>query len=323
MALSSAKYYQHAKMMLKKKDLLGFMMKIGVAIETAREDKELLAEATFLNIEALMQFKQHTKVLEYIPVALEHNQGLKEIRLKEYYATAKGYLGYIEEAIDTYKEVLKVTTNSVDISRACIGLSWAYLTLSKEKLNENRLKEAKRYLDQAMEHYDQLPDQLKQKLHNNISVFYYYKNDFEKAIEAINLSFKYCEEQKYAEFYNNLAEIYLNKEKNCVLSEVQEYTEKAELNATKYNNTLELGNAFYIQAKAELREDQLFTALDTLYLAFNHFKEAEAIAYAFDCMMLIDEIVNKYKTQCRSSLQEKIKKGLKDSPYGKKTKEEE
>ena len=78
-------------------------MKIGIAIEAAKENKDLLAKATFLSVEALMQFKQHTKVIEYIPLALKHNHGANEFRLKEYYGTAKGYLGYVDETIDIYK----------------------------------------------------------------------------------------------------------------------------------------------------------------------------------------------------------------------------
>lgn len=83
LSTSPAKYYTKAKEMLDKKDLVGFLLKIGIAIETAQIDKKMLAKALFLKAKGLVTFNQHSKVLECIDEALKYNIGPEAFELKK------------------------------------------------------------------------------------------------------------------------------------------------------------------------------------------------------------------------------------------------
>lgn len=73
--------------------------------------------------------------------------------------------------------------------------------------------------------------------------------------------------------YNNIAELYINLTDDNSLSKItRDYLEKAEGLGRKYDETLSLGQTFYLKAEIELREDQFFTALDTLYLSYSKAK---------------------------------------------------
>ncbi len=97
-----------------------------------------------------------------------------------------------------------------------------------------------------------------------------------------------------------------------------EYLHEAEIIGEKYTNELEVGKAFYNKAMIELREDQLFTALDTFYLSFEYFKQAEALTLAFDVLGKIMEVTNEHKLECFKSLQKTLKKDFKGTSFYKK-----
>ena len=158
---------------------------------------------------------------------------------------------------------------------------------------------------------------MKIQIHNNYSVYYFYKEDYEKAVDIINNSLEYCEEQDLPGLYNNLAEIYLKYGKGS-LELVKEFSDKAEIIANKYNNQLELGKAFYTKAMAEIEDEDLFTALDTLYLSFEYFKEAEAYPYAFDSLVKINELMNNYKIDYLKSIKGSLQGKLNGAEFFKK-----
>ncbi len=178
------------------------------------------------------------------------------------------------------------------------------------------MEETKKYLELAQLNFNSIPDDLKWKVYNNSSVYYFYKGEYEKAIELLEDSIQYCKEENLADVYNNLAELYLktSNEDDGVPEVVNEYLKKAEILATTYNSNLALGYIFYTTAMIELREDQ-FKAFEALYLSFENFKKAEATVKACDCLMKINELMDEYKHKSLNSLRENLKNKLKDTPY--------
>lgn len=318
--LSPNKFYEEAKQMLESKDLLGFVKKISVAIETSRNDKQMLAKTTFLEGKSLVVFNQHSKALESITEALKYNTGSEAFELKKCKGVAKGYLGNLEEAYKIFKELLeetdKIETNL--LLSVYINITWVCLILYKNNQNKQLLKEVKYYLDLGNKYFNSISDKRKFKLLNNYSVYYYYQEQFDKAIEILESSISFCEEDNLADLYNNLAELYLEVDKintGCISDVAKEYLEKAEILGTRYNNNLALGYIFYTKAMIELHEDQLFSALDTLYLSFEFFKNAEAPLNACDALLKINDIMNKYKYNNLKSLKDNLKEKLRNTPY--------
>ncbi|MCK4257858.1 MAG: hypothetical protein KAX49_02710 [Halanaerobiales bacterium] len=306
------KHYEEAKNMLKKKDLTGFMENIGIAKGLSNNDKVLLAEITFLKVKGLYELNQYKKVIESVPEALEYNEGAEAFRIKKLSGISKGYLGEVEQAVEIFEELLTETEDTSLLVRIYINIAWVYLTVDKSK---ECLEETKKYLGLANEHFETLPNILKRKIYNNYGVYYFYKEEYEKAIEIINDSFKYSEEKDLPKLYNNLAEIHLKLDKGGAVEVVKEYTEKAEIIATEYDDKLEIGKAFYVKAMAELEDDELFTSLDTLYLSFEYFKEAGAYSYAFDCLVKINELMSNYKVEYLKTMKESMHKKLEGTQY--------
>lgn len=78
----------------------------------------------------------------------------------------------------------------------------------------------------------------------------------------------------------------------------------------KYNKTLSLGQTFNLKAEVELREDQFFTAIDTLYLSFEYFKKSEATVLACECLLKINELMDKYRHNNLKSIRNYLKQRL-------------
>lgn len=117
-----------------------------------------------------------------------------------------------------------------------------------------------------------MPDSLKRKVLNNLSVYYFYQGDYENAIKVLE-------------------------------------------QASKYDDIIEMAFSFYTRAKLELLDEQIFTALDILYLAFDHFTDAEAYSYSLECLLKINEIVSNHKAECMRTMQEKLHNKVKSNPY--------
>lgn len=314
--LSPMRFFEEAKHMLIKKDLLGFVSKISVAIELSRNNEEMLAKSTFLEATGLSNFNQHRKALESISEALKYNDRTEVFTLKKLKGVSKGYLGFMEESLKIFKELITETADINLLVGVYLNISWVHLLLKNP--NEYNLEEAKHYLDLANEHFDSLSNRRKLKVLNNYSVYYFYKDEYDKAIELLEDSIKYCEEQYLPDIYNNLSELYLKiaETEDSVVAEVaNEYLKKAEILATTNNNNLTLGYIFYTMAMIKLREDQLFTALDTLYLSFEFFKKAEAHIKACDTLLKINELTDDYKHSSLQSFRENLKNKLKNTQY--------
>lgn len=318
LVLSPAKYYEEAKNMLEKKDFVEFVSKISNAILLAGNDKEMLAKTTYLRAMGLISFNQYSKALECIEEALEYNiDDVKVFELKKNKGLALGYLGEINEALGIFKELIAESSAINLIVGVYINIAWIHFTLTKNT-DEHTLEEVKHYFDSVEEHFESFSNKRKWKVRNIYSVYYFYKKDYEKAIENLENSIMYCEEEDLSDVYNNLAELYIKiaEEDHSAVSEVaKEYLEKAEILGTRYNKTISLGYTFYFRAGAELMEEQFFSALETLYLALEHFKEAEATVMACECLVKINELMDEHKHNGLKALKENIKNKLKDTPY--------
>lgn len=314
---SPNKYYKDAQKMLEKKDLLEFVAKISIAVELSIGDPAMIAKTTFLKAKGLKKFNRHTKAVESVDEALKYNDGLKAFELRELQATAKGYLGRLNEAINAYKALLLEANDHVTISRLCVSLAWAFLLLDRENPKAESLEETKKYLDIAYQYFNEVPDFLKKKILNNFSVYYFYKDEFGKAIEVLEEAFSFAKEKDLPRLYNNLAEIHLkSREKSGFeISSIKDYLDKSEVLASKHDDKIEMAFSFYTRAKLELLDEQMFRALDTLYLAFDHFTEAEAYSYSLECLLKINEIVSNHKAKCMQIMQEKLHNKIKSNPY--------
>ncbi len=173
-------------------------------------------------------------------------------------------------------------------------------------------------MDIANHNFDNLPNSLKRKVLNNYSVYYYYLDEFEKSIECLERAFDFAEEKDLPRLYNNLAEVYLEFREKCgvEITLIREYLDKSEVIASKYDDKIEMAFSFFTKVKLELLDEQTFTALDTLYLAFDHF--TEAYSYSLEVLLKINEVVSNHKAECMRIMQEKLNSKVKSNPYYKK-----
>lgn len=313
--MPTEEYLLRAKNSLEKKDLIEFIENISNAQMLAIDEKELLAKITFLKVQGLYSFNQHKKALESIPVALMYNTGTEIIKLKNYEGIILGYLGKVEEAERIFRKLLSTRIeDKVCLFETLLNFVWLYLTVYKEK-TDSLITEARTFLEQAEEYFELVPDSLKGKFLNSYSVYYYYINDYEKAIEVLKKAVTYCTDKYLPHIYNNLAEMYLKIEGMDYSETIHYYTEQAEVLGSKYRDDTAMARSFYLKALCELKEQKLFRALDTFYLAFEYYKKAEAYPLAFDCWVKINELMSEYKVERLLTLRESFKNDFKGTMF--------
>lgn len=314
-SITATDYYQKAKKCLDQRKLINFIENIGSAAALAQNDRDLQGDILFMKVKGLMAFQQHQLALDSVSVALQMNEGAKAFRLKKYQGVSLGYLGYYDRAIQIFKDLLDTTDDPVLLVEAYINLTWVYLTSYDTYREDSALKEVSRYLDLIYENFEHINNLKKVRYYMNHCTYYAFLGRYEEAIDIQAEAIPYCNEQHLPEVYNNLAAVYLQGDKNGVSDYVYDYTRQVEIIGEKYESYLEMGKAFTTKALAELREDQLFAALDTLYLALEHFKKAEAYPWAFECLVQINEIVNDYKIDRLKSLKRDLKGKFFNTPY--------
>lgn len=313
--MSAEEYLFRAKNSLEKKDLIEFIENISNAQMLALDEKELLAKVSFLKVQGLYSFNQHKKALESISVALMYNNGIEMVKLRNYEGIILGYLGKVEEAERIFRELLNQgIEDKVCLFETLLNFVWLYLTVYKEK-TDTLITEAKIFLEQAGEFFELVPDNLKGKFLNSYSVYYYYIADYEKAIEVLKEAITYCKEKDLPHIYNNLAEMYLKIEGIDYSETIHHYTEQAEILGSKYRDDTAMARSFYLKALCETKEQELFRALDTFYLAFEYYKKAEAYPLAFDCWVKINELMSEYKVERLLTLRESFKNDFKGTMF--------
>ncbi len=132
LTLTSENFVEEAKNMLEKKDLAGFMENIGSGKVLANNNKDLLAQITFLKVKGLYSFNQHKKALESISEALLYNTGEEAFRLEHYEGIISGYLGKFDKAISIFKSIIDKTKNIELLVKSYLSIAWVYLTLDKK-----------------------------------------------------------------------------------------------------------------------------------------------------------------------------------------------
>lgn len=308
MTVSPQLLYEEAKKSLGEKDLVDFVTNISNSELLASDDLAYLPQITFLKVQGLFHLNQYRKALKMVPLALQHNQGREKVQLKNYQGVMIGYLGDFQKAEQIFKDNLDGLEEVHLLVETYLNIIWANLALYKQEQRDGHLVEAKKYLDLANEHFDRVDDPLKGRILDNLSVYTYLKGDYDQAIEIEEQAVQYFAEPDLPMIYNNLAAMYLEVgDPVGVCPEVQKYTDQVEIIGERTHNYIEVGKGFYTKAMAELREEQLFSALDTLYLSFEFFKKANALSWAFDCLMKINEIVAEYKLDRFKSLKETVK----------------
>lgn len=307
-------YLEEAREMLRRQDLLEFVGVVSKAELLAEQEPDMMARVTFLKTHGLFKFNQYKKALESLPMALHYNSGMERSRLKNYEGIMLGYQGDLHKAVQIFKEIVPELEDQEFRVETYMNLVWAYLSLYRLEKNQEVLVEAKTYLDQANAFFETLSSRMKCKIIENLTVYYFTIGEHDKAIQISESSFEYYEEADLAFVYNNLANMYLESDKDGVSELVNEYTKRAEIIGTKYKNNLEIAKSFYNKATAELRDQQLFSALDTFYLSFEFFKRAEALTLAFECLIKINEVINEYKIERLKSIKDRLYDGFKDTP---------
>ena len=301
---------------IKKKDLIDFVENVSKADACAENNQTYMAKVMLVRSKGLYKFNQYRKALTSIAETLKYDISNEEIfTLSGYRAIILGHLGEYQNAKDTLIPLIENRPTDANCVDVFITLSWISLLTYRGYKKEADLEEAKKYLDAAKTYFTHTPNRLKWKIYNNYSVYYFYQGNYEEAIHMLEEALLCCEEKDYPWVYTNMADIYLKFEGIDVAGKIKECTEKAEIIAHQYNNNYLIGRAFYLQALSELKEDMLFRCLDTLYVAFEHFKKAEAYPFAFDCLIKMNEIISDYKLDQLKSLKDSLNKEFKDTMH--------
>lgn len=312
-------FYEEAKKILEeKKDLLDFVSNISKAEVLAVDDIDLLAKTTFLKAKGFVTFYQNRRALGSIEEALKYNSGVEAFKLKKYKGVVLGYLGELKQAIGIFKDLLNETNDITLLAEIYINIAWANLAINTEEKSGVDLEEARVYLDLVYKNFDLLNRIKKMQYYNNYSEYYSAIGNYAKAIEMQEKALNFSEESDLPKIYNNLASFHLKADEYGISDLVEEYTRKAEVIGTQYDNKLEIAKSFYTRAMVELREEAFLRAIDSLYLAFEHFNDSEAYPYAFDSLIKINEIVSDCRIECLKSMKDSLKNKLKNTSYYKK-----
>ncbi|MCK4261378.1 MAG: hypothetical protein KAX49_20580 [Halanaerobiales bacterium] len=310
--LSVENFFEEAKEMLEKRNLVGFVENITSAKLLARDDKKFFAKILFWRAKGLYLFRNFEMAFDAINEALEYNDGSEMIKLQKYKGLIFGYHGRLGDAISLFKELVEQTDDITLMVELYINIAWANLILYRQCEEDLVLKEAKIYLDKANQVFDKLTNIKKKQILINYSDYYFVQKDHDKAIEKLKSAINYCQEEDLPKIYNNLAELYLI-DNQLVL--VNDYLYKAEIIANKYSNFFEIGQALFITSNIEINNEEWSKAVDTLYVAFENFKLAQAFPYAFNCFTKILEISQSFNISCINSLRESIKCQFKNTPF--------
>ncbi|MCK4259146.1 MAG: hypothetical protein KAX49_09215 [Halanaerobiales bacterium] len=255
--LSVENFFEEAKEMLEKRNLVGFVENITSAKLLARDDKEFFAKILFWRAKGLYLFRNFEMAFDAINEALEYNDGSEMIKLQKYKGLIFGYHGRLGDAISLFKELVEQTDDTILLVELYINIAWANLIMHRTQEDVNCLEEAKEYLDKANEHFDNLNNTKKRQICFNYGEYHYRRNNFERAIQHQEKALKFCRDEDKPKAYNNLAELYLACDK---IDKVEQYLYDAEVIGNKYKNKLEVGKALYTKRMVELKNEDWLKA---------------------------------------------------------------
>jgi tetratricopeptide (TPR) repeat protein len=286
--------------MLEAGDFFGFIENISKAEVFAEEDQKTLGEISFLKVRGLFKFNHHQRVIQICSKALEYNTGEKALRLLNWSGISHVHLGYIKVAESVFLKVLAEAKQRDILFETYLNLVWLYLTVNKEKLTDKTLLKAKKYLDEAAKDFDRVSKEMKRRYCNNYSVYCFHMGYYEEAIEILEEAIGYCDERDLPLVNTNLAEIYLKSGKvseKAILNRFYECCRVAETIGSKYGDYLSIANAKAALARIDLQEGRVISCIDSLYIALENYKKADAYAYAFECLQEINRIISDYKEE--------------------------
>lgn len=308
MEFTATYYYQEAQKMLEKKDFADFMSNIGSAIAIAktnlREDNDTYTQTLVLKVKGLLAFNQYNKVVEVVDQILQENKDINTFDLEKYKGVACAYLNEPKRAVKIFEKLIPETNDTETLNVLYLYLAWALLLIERKSTNQLTLDLVKKYLDIADSNFDLLTKRQKMSLLKNYSVYYFYKKDYDTAIQKLEEALPYCEENDLASIYVNFAELYFPADEFGTSTKALQYLHDAEVLSEKNKDELTVGKVYLTKAMFEIREDQLFTALDSLYLALTLFTRLEAYIYAFNCLLQINNLEGRCKESSLARKQE-------------------
>ena len=302
--LTASYYFKKAEKMLEEQDLIGFMECIGSAKPLIKNNTSLLSKLDFLKAKGLYLFNNFEDALPAIEKALETNSGEEFLKLQEYQGLIYKEQGKFDKSIVNFKKILEQIDNQESKVKFYINIGWVNLTGYEVENERKYLKEANKYLDLAEEVIEKRNSPHYKLLLLNYGDYYYKTGNYDKAIQFVERAVKYCNKEELPEIYNFLAEIHLAIDG----VRLEEYLRKAEESAMKYDNDQELAQVYYTRSQLEDKNEEWLKAIDSLYIALQHFMEANDYARAFKCFSKIIELTKKFRDDCVISFDSSMKK---------------
>ncbi len=300
-------FYQNAEKSKKYNDVVSFMENIGSAKAIAIGNDRLYSKAIRLHVTGLFSLSKYQETLKVIPEALLYCADSNDyFAIKSIEGLIYLYFGELSTGLNILLELQEKAVGSNEIVEGYLNLFTGFSYRFEAFGLEKDLKEMKKYLDLIELDVDSTTNYLKSTYLNNVGVYYYYKRDLEKSIEYLEEAAKYYSEEKLPFSYRNIASTLIEFEKDGISEKTKNYLREIEIIGTKYQNYCSIGRGLYLQALVELGEDQVFTALDTLNLAFEYFMKAERYSIAVECLEKSNEILNNYTSKELKSLKHAI-----------------
>ncbi len=285
-------YYNQALTSLDEHNLASFMESIGAAkVLAVTNNPDLLPGINFLKIKGLFKLKEYQILINSITEALTDQTGNNLFKLQCYYGLAQLYTGQIEQALVTMTKAQQQAAGSESSVEGYLNIVMGYICQYITTREEAALDQCKHYLDLIEPHLPNVSNMLRYSYCNNYGVYYFHRRDLENSLQYIREAVQYCPEHKLPSLYNNLSDVLLKADPDGLPVDVEKYTNLAETIGLEHKDYTEVGRAFYLKAQFELRDDQLGTALDSLYMAFEYFKTAQALKFAIETLEKIQNLL--------------------------------
>ena len=309
-------YCEKAEYALKEKNLEDFLRYLGNA-ETVASDTETLARVLYDRATGLYLLRRFESSLKAIQEALSYPQSeAKYIRLLKAKANTFTYLGKFRDSLRIYKEVMTETNDEYLLSEIYLSMAWSYLLFYKSNNEESILDEAKFYIDEAYKSIENFDNNSKKRIvYRNYSEYFKLKKDYDLAIEMLEESLKYCADEKLCKAYNDLAELYLEKNGEEDIEIVHKYLHESETMASKYDNDFDLAKALFIKARLDIKAGDFIKAMDCLHTACISFLDIGAYNNAFDCYKELVRVSGLLNDDFVTSVKDKIGRQFEDTGY--------
>lgn len=283
-------YLAKAKIALAEKDLVSFLTNIGAAEHIHQNEPEALLSALMTMIEGLYEFNRYKEAADVVERALTvtKESGQKHTLLQQK-GILLGKLGKLDEAIDTFAELLEGGLSPI----------WGYNHLAWTYLYKYRLDPAKQeYLHKALNFCQQAvklfspadPPELLKSVLVNLGNVYWHLEEYHDALQVFQDARVYAE--KDPKILNNIAATYVQLR---ILEEAERYLDEAEQLAEATHNHFEAAQANLIHARIHewLLKDYM-GAKEHFLIAFDKFNLVNATLEAckcFDNIMRLGELL--------------------------------